>query len=139
MIEARGHALDRMRVVADLLPPVHRAGFECRLAPDDDRVDLQQGIVPSSWEPAAVAALAEQFAQRGDEDARCAWARVRQFCEGWQDPARQLCEQVNELWLELDVAAPDEMLRSVSHVTVSRSMRYSVPRITVRFGLSRQA
>lgn len=113
-------ALQRMRAVAELLPPVHRAGFECRLARDDDRVDLQQGIVPSSWEPGAVATLAAQFADcAGGDAARAAWQRVRRFCEAWQDPAGRLREQVSELWLELDVPASREAEPATGAVTPS--------------------
>ena len=50
-------AIPWLRAVASVLPPVHRAGFECRLADTEHEVDLQQGIFAGDGEPAQLREL----------------------------------------------------------------------------------
>jgi hypothetical protein len=44
-------AIDRLARVASLLPPLHRAEFECALADDEHYVTLKQGILIADGEP----------------------------------------------------------------------------------------
>lgn len=83
---------------ASVLPPVHRAGFECRLAPGDQRVDLQQGIFRNNAEPVTL----ERFlASAGTLTG--AWERVRSLCETWATATSSLHDGISELWLEIDI------------------------------------
>ena len=86
----------RLLGVARHLPPVHRAGFECRLSAGDGQVDLQQGIIPKEWEQSALTAHALQLASQTTSSTRDAWTRVAEFAARWP-------EGVSELWLEYDV------------------------------------
>jgi hypothetical protein len=76
--------------LAATLPPVHVAGFECRLAEGDDAVDLQQAVFARDDAPAAMARSLDAAGELTP-----AWARVRRICSEWP-------EGVNELWLEFD-------------------------------------
>jgi hypothetical protein len=83
-------AVAGLTALAKTLPPVHVAGFECRLAEGDASVDLQQAVFERDGHPAAMArwlAAAESLSP--------AWERVRRICSDW--PAG-----VKELWLEFD-------------------------------------
>ena len=95
-------AIPWLRAVASVLPPVHRAGFECRLADTEHQVDLQQGIFASDGEPAQ---LANFLAQAGP--ANDAWAAVHRVAERWSTPDDLLHGAIDELWLELDAAPVD--------------------------------
>jgi Prenyltransferase and squalene oxidase repeat len=94
-----GGAIPWLRAAARALPPVHRAGFECRLAPDSHEVDLQQGIFATDGEPAE---LARYLA--GSELAAEAWRRVRRLAELWAAGEGPLATGLEEVWLELDAA-----------------------------------
>ncbi|HJU64704.1 MAG TPA: prenyltransferase/squalene oxidase repeat-containing protein [Gemmatimonadaceae bacterium] len=95
-------ALERLRSMAMRLPPIHRAGFECRLDAHDTRVDLQQGIVPANREPQLLADyIAALDAQ--DNGLHPAWRHLRDFCERWSDSSAPLHTLVPELWLEFDI------------------------------------
>ena len=90
-----------LSALAERLPPVHRAGFECRLD-GDPRVDLQQGIFQTRDEPSRLAAY---LASARAEDLMVSpeWERIRSFCEAWADPNSSWHRLVSELWLEFDL------------------------------------
>lgn len=92
-------ALERIRSAASLLPPVHRAGFECRLAPTDDQVDLQQGI---RFQDNEVAWLAD-YLRRAGALFHPGWTAVKRLAEAWQEPQSSLGVGLRELWLEVDL------------------------------------
>jgi hypothetical protein len=92
-------AIPWLRAVASVLPPVHRAGFECRLADTEDEVDLQQGIFASDAEPARLARFLAEAGPAND-----AWAGVHRVAERWSAPDDPLHGAIDELWLELDAA-----------------------------------
>lgn len=108
-------ALDDLGHLARALPPVHRAGFECRLGAGDLRVDLQQGVVPTGGEPAILSEFVSSAGESGSA-LHPAWARVRDFCSAWEEPSSDLARGVPELWLEYDpreVGARVELVPSV--------------------------
>ncbi|MGA2013453.1 MAG: prenyltransferase/squalene oxidase repeat-containing protein [Solirubrobacteraceae bacterium] len=90
-------AASTIAALAQVLAPVHRAGFECRLTAGEDRVDLQQGIFASDGEPE----LLGHFL-RGEGELGPAWEPVAAACAGWSDPGDPLHGAIHELWLELD-------------------------------------
>jgi hypothetical protein len=87
--------------IAGVLPPFHRAGFECRLAADETAVDLQQGIYGTHGEPARLARILASAEPLDD-----VWDSVRRLAERWSVPGDIVQRGVNEVWLELD-AVPD--------------------------------
>jgi hypothetical protein len=91
-----------LRAVAGVLPPVHRAGFECRLAENEHEVDLQQGIFAGDGEPARLARFLAHAGPVND-----AWSGVQQIAERWSAPDDSLHGAIDELWLELDAAPGD--------------------------------
>ncbi len=92
-------AIPALTAVASALPPIHRAGFECRLAADDDQVDLQQGVSASDHEPAHLAAFLSSAGSVGG-----AWKPLRCLAERWATAGDPVHADVAELWLELDIA-----------------------------------
>lgn len=84
---------------AAVLPPVHRAGFECRLAADQPGVDLQQGIFATEDEPGRLARFLAATGALND-----AWRTVLGLAERWSEEADPLHDGIAELWLELDAA-----------------------------------
>ena len=94
-------ALDRIRPVADLLPPVSNVAIECRLQADADNVDF----IP-------------QFIQRGGSGRKLAryrpadpiWGQVGRFCNQWLQPGTPLQEKIHAIWLEFDINAADTEL-----------------------------
>ena len=95
-------AIPWLRAVASVLPPVHRAGFECRLADTEHEVDLQQGIFAGDGEPAQLANFLTHAGPAND-----AWAAVQRVAERWSTPDDLLHGAIDELWLELDAAPGD--------------------------------
>jgi len=92
-------AIPWLRAAAEALPPIHRAGFECRLAPDAQEVDLQQGIFADDGEPAELA----RYLARSEVREK-AWQQVRRLAERWATPDGLLSTGLEEVWLELDAA-----------------------------------
>jgi hypothetical protein len=92
-------AIPWLRVAARALPPIHRAGFECRLAADAHDVDLQQGIFAEDGEPAELARYLARSDLRGG-----AWQQVQRLAEEWAAAEGPLATGLEEVWLELDAA-----------------------------------
>lgn len=86
--------------LAQTLPPIHRAGFECRLRAGDQRVDFQQGIPRGDEEPGRLVACLEQ---RG-----AAWERIYRFAQRWAAPDDVVHRAVSHLWLEFDLLASED-------------------------------
>ena len=86
-----------LAAVADALPPVHTAGFECRLGAGARQVDIQQGIHRLDGHPAAIARFLAASASSPE------WELVRRLCERWAEPGTSLHEGLSEVWLEVDV------------------------------------
>jgi hypothetical protein len=97
-----------LTTVAGVLPPIHRAGFECRLADGDDDVDLQLGVWASEEEPARLARFL-----RAQEPLTAPWERVGQLAERWAQPTDPFRDGIVEVWLELD-ADPVRMVEPLS-------------------------
>jgi hypothetical protein len=83
--------------VAAVLPPLHHAGFECRLGATETAVDLQQVIFAIDGEPHRLARFLAQA-----ESTNEAWARVQELAERWSAPDDPLHGGIDEIWLELD-------------------------------------
>jgi Prenyltransferase and squalene oxidase repeat len=98
---AGGQAIPWLRAVAGVLPPIHRAGFECRLDGDDPVVDLQQGVFAADREPERLARFLAAAEPLSD-----AWRAVRRLAERWAAPGDPLHGPVSEVWLELDAPGP---------------------------------
>ncbi|HET6864625.1 MAG TPA: prenyltransferase/squalene oxidase repeat-containing protein [Solirubrobacteraceae bacterium] len=92
-------AIPWLRAAARVLPPIHRAGFECRLAADAQEVDLQQGIFADDGEPAELA----YYLARSDFGGE-AWQQVKRLAERWAAAESPLATGLEEVWLELDAA-----------------------------------
>jgi hypothetical protein len=90
--------LDQVATVASALPPVHLAGFECRLAGDDGQVDLQQGIF---WRDHERKILAHFL--RSDQAVGLGWDGARRLLERSCVPGTGVQDGVAEVWLEMDV------------------------------------
>jgi squalene-hopene/tetraprenyl-beta-curcumene cyclase len=90
-------SLPWLTAVAAVLPPIHRAGFECRMADGDDSVDLQQGVPASDEEPARLARFL-----RAQSPLTEPWQRVLRLAERWADADDPLHDRIWEAWLELD-------------------------------------
>jgi hypothetical protein len=114
--------------IASVLPPVHHAGFECRLGVAETTVDLQQGIFATDGGPARLVRFLAQAGAGAGAGAGAAgragagagaaggagarvvdetWERVRRLGERMTAPDDLLQRGVNEIWLELD-ANPDD-------------------------------
>ncbi|MGV3711094.1 MAG: prenyltransferase/squalene oxidase repeat-containing protein [Gemmatimonas sp.] len=85
------------------LPPVQRAGFECRLDAGSTQVDLQQGFLPSSWEAQAVAQFAEACVAASTGALREAWMIVGELCRECLVEDSAIADATAEVWLEYDV------------------------------------
>ena len=83
-------AVDELTALARTLPPVHVAGFECRLSADDPSVDLQQAVFARDGNGEVMARWLDAAGELSP-----AWERVRRICADWP-------EGVTELWLEFD-------------------------------------
>jgi Prenyltransferase and squalene oxidase repeat len=92
-------AIPWLRTAARALAPIHRAGFECRLAADAPEVDLQQGIFAQDEEPAELARYLATSAPHTD-----AWQRVSRLAKRWAAAEGLLATGLEEVWLELDAA-----------------------------------
>ena len=103
--------IPRLGSVAATLPPIHRAGFECRLCTGDDQVDFQQGITSADGEPARLAASLGSASPLGAE-----WERAHQLSQRWATPNDVIHETVSELWFELDMTAPGDRSRPDLHL-----------------------
>lgn len=90
-----------LKSIAGALPPIHRAGFECRLAADEAAVDLQQGVYGTHGEPARLARILADAEPLDD-----VWRSIRRLAERWSTPGDSMQQGVSEVWLELD-AVPD--------------------------------
>jgi len=66
---------DALAALAARLPPVHHAGFECRLAAAAPRVDLHQGFVPTE----SVLAHLSAYLACDDRRRRPPWSAVARF------------------------------------------------------------
>ncbi len=115
--------------MASVLPPVHHAGFECRLGATETTVDLQQGVFATHGEPAR---LARFLAQAGPTNET--WASVRRLAERWSTPGDPLHRGVDEIWLELDAPAdisPDALVLDAARpsvfAVVERAGREALP------------
>lgn len=87
-----GDAISRRIVsVARELPACAHGGFECRLAPDDDRVDLQVNLKPVH-PPWLAGSRADPF-----------WSRFEAFLADWMFDGSQAHLQISSLWLEFDL------------------------------------
>ncbi|MGQ0703487.1 MAG: hypothetical protein ACT4PM_10190 [Gemmatimonadales bacterium] len=110
--------LAKLRLVAELLPPVARAGFECRLDPDARQVDLQQGISSGNGELAVLQAVLDAANQA---ERHPGWAAVQRVCSACQIPDSPLAKGVSELWLEVDF--PGGSVDQVYHLAPSIFVR----------------
>ena len=128
-------AIPWLRAAARVLPPIHRAGFECRLAADAHEVDLQQGIFAADGEPAELARYLAGSELRGE-----AWQRVQRLVERWAAPGDPLATGLEEVWLELD-AAPErrEPLESAATSESGGELLTLGDLVPSVFGLIRQA
>lgn len=86
--------------LAQSLPPIHRAGFECRLRAGDQRVDFQQGIPRGDEEPARLVACSERR--------EAAWERIYRFAQRWAAPGDVVHRAVSHLWLEFDLLGSND-------------------------------
>jgi hypothetical protein len=89
-------ALERMRPVADLLPPVANVAIECRLQAGADNVDFIPQFVPSGGSGHKLAGY------RLDDPI---WSTIGRFCQQWLQPGTPLQEKIHAIWLEFDIEA----------------------------------
>ncbi len=92
-------ALSKLRQLAQVLPPIPRGIFECRLDAGAAQVDLSQAILGYGGEPDV---LMEHIARMSPADVHPTWASLRDFCTRWIDPSFLLHGNVRTIWLELD-------------------------------------
>jgi len=81
----------RITGLAAELPDCSVAGFECRLGPDQPRVDFSMKLAPGRL------ALPERFL------AHPVWQRLMSFCEKWTEHGRPLNSRASDIWLEFDL------------------------------------
>lgn len=84
------------------LAPIPWGGFECRLSATEAQVDLHQGIAADQGHISILLA----HMSKNNEELGPAWARIRNFCAQWSDPASLLAAHITKLGLEFDMAAP---------------------------------
>src|SRR5438552_3908262 len=82
-----------LAAAAAILPPVHRAGFECRLAAGSDDVDLQQGIFSTEDEPTRLVRFL-----RAAEPLTDVWRTVLTLAERWSTPGDIVHKGVADIW-----------------------------------------
>ena len=87
-------ALDRLWTVARRLPSLSFAGFECRLAADNPRVDLQVNLT--------------RVRMGFPEDLLTdpVWAFLDRLTEAWVDPRTDLHRHLNGVFMEFDLDGP---------------------------------
>lgn len=101
-------AFRRVLATASALPAALSSGIymECRLAGDDERVDLVLNVDDRGR---AIINGDNPFARLpGSTDSDPSWDAVRNLCTGWADPASPLAEHVRRIWLELDDGASED-------------------------------
>lgn len=84
-------ALARIQALAQILPPLSMAGFECRLGSEESRVDFQVSF------PHLTLNLPESFLTHSF------WRTFQDFCQEWVEPTSILHRNVDRLWLEFDL------------------------------------
>jgi hypothetical protein len=94
-------SLLQLKRMSGVLPALD-AGFECRLAADNDDVDLLVCANPENGGPSILAGdwPANQLAD--SERSKECWRRVADFCRGWEDRNGSLRSVIRNLWLEFD-------------------------------------
>lgn len=84
--------------LASHLPPIDRAGFECRLANSDSRVDIAQSIMARGGERKILADFLEDSCRSRGE-----LCQLRPFVAAWNDPDSLFFNSVSNIWLEFDL------------------------------------
>jgi len=104
-------ALQPIVMLTRLLPPIHCAGFECRLGGNSTHVDFQQRVLANRSEP-------EQLRTHILESGWLSvspWARINALCSHLNNPSSVLYDKVAEFWMEFDIppSSPDIPIPSV--------------------------
>ncbi len=97
--------LGRILDVAELLPPVAVAGFECRLAGSDPQVDLAIFLPSTERTFSVFAGLNPSHELAPDLLRDPAWPRIRNLCRSVQLPDGAHRGVVDNIWLEFDLTA----------------------------------
>lgn len=97
------HQAGALAAVASALPPVHFAGFECRLSPGDHPVDFQQGLRARQSDRATLARFLRTASPKGPS-----WAALQRLSDRWCQPGNLVHDGVAAIWLEVDTAPPGE-------------------------------
>jgi hypothetical protein len=111
-------AMDRLWAVARQLPPLSFAGFECRLAADDPRVDLQVNLNRVRV-PFSEALLVDPV-----------WVFLDRLTGDWVGPRSDLYRHLNGVFMEFDLDGPPTPVPSLffalrdglasAHIVLSR-------------------
>ena len=88
-----------IRKTAGRLPAVYHGGLECRLAPNDNRVDLHQYILHDQVEPE----MLMDHIRRCNWEQHDSWRRIEDMCRHWRQPGTSLHLWVSRIWLEFDI------------------------------------
>ena len=92
-------ALDPIVRLAQLLPPIHCAGFECRLDGNNSHVDFQQRILADQSEPEQL----RHHILRSGWVTVSPWTRIDAFCSHLNNPSSVIYNMLSEFWLEFDI------------------------------------
>lgn len=86
--------------IAELLPSTS-GGFECRLAPGEDQVDVSLVILKQHPDRSLIV---------GEQSTPPIWTRIEEFRRTWWEGGCSWPEEVTRLWLEFDLEEPSEGL-----------------------------
>lgn len=100
------HCVREIRSVAGMFPGLLTAflGFECRLNVEEPRADFLLCAKPQEFGRSILSGKMEAPALPESLFMVNAWSRVRSFCQAWEQPSSSLHREVENVWLEFDVA-----------------------------------
>lgn len=94
-------SFSQLKRISRTLPALD-AGFECRLAANDDDVDLLLCASQTNGGPSILAGDWPTNRLADSESDKDCWRRIAQFCGLWRDNDRNWRLIVRNLWLEFD-------------------------------------
>ncbi|WNG36513.1 hypothetical protein F0U61_24660 [Archangium violaceum] len=90
--------------IARALPPCTGSGFECRLGEPDARADFLVRVQTHDGTRGAFAGRNPDVRPPAELLENPVWRRVFDFCARWSNPENPLHADVEDFWLEFDVA-----------------------------------
>jgi hypothetical protein len=99
--------MEHLEKLARMMPRVCASGFECRLGDTAPLADFGVRFLPGDGSRAVLAGREEAGFQLPEVlRSHPVWQRLRRFGERWDTPGTLLHEEIEDIFLEFDVAGP---------------------------------